>query len=124
MKFNRIIMMHKWEKSENLTAKIYGKKVPGSGSGESKLDIIGLGAFEGLRCENKFTEAKSRSIKLEAELLKAKRQALKHNCNWFFILDFDLEHRFAIVDESYFISLHSELEMLYNTVERLEREIG
>lgn len=104
-------MKKKWQLSEEKTIKIYGRKTPGSGSMHSKLDVIGEGMFEGLRGENKFTEKQSKSLKLE-DLEKARKQALQHGDEYFFIIDFNLEKRFVCVPENYFINLHETISQL------------
>jgi hypothetical protein len=100
--------LDKWKRSEEKTIKIYGRRTPGSGSMDSKLDVIGEGPYEGLRGENKFTEKKSRALKLE-ELEKARKQASIHGNDYFMLLDFNLENRYIVLPENDFINLMEEL---------------
>lgn len=100
--------MEDWEKSEKKSCQLYGRKTPASGSKDSKLDIIGEGIYDGFRIENKFTQKKSRSVTLE-ELKKAFIQSIGHLCDWFFVLDFNLENRYVLMDESLFIRMQEEI---------------
>ncbi len=111
-------MKEKWKQSEDRTAANFGRKTPGSGSGNEKLDILGEGIYEGLRFENKFTEKKSRSISLE-ELNKARNQALAMNSDWAFVLDFDFIVRGILLSENKFINIMEELDELRKEVEHL-----
>lgn len=104
-------MVDDWERSEDRSAALYGRKTPGSGSLDIKLDIEGLGPYHGTRGENKFTSKESRSIKL-AELRKAENQALQMGDYFFFILDFQLKHRYIMCSENYWIQIHEELAEL------------
>lgn len=98
-------MSENWQKSENIAAKIYGKKTPGSGSGDSKLDIIGLGDYQGFLIENKYTDKASLSL-TQKMLAKAKAQAaamgkIRHAIR----VDFALEKRYIVIEEDLFIEL-------------------
>lgn len=108
--------MENWEKSERISFKLYGIKTQASGSKDSKLDGIGKGIYEGKRWENKYTDKKSRSITL-AELRKAFIQAMGHLSDWFFVLDFGLEHRYILIDEVLWIQMNEEIADLRESME-------
>lgn len=97
--------MEGWEKSEKLSAKIYGKKVSGSGSGPfEKLDIQGEGDFEGWRGENKFTIQKSFSLTWDI-LKKGMQQALQMGATPFYIIDYADRGRVVLIREEDFIRI-------------------
>lgn len=105
-----------WEESEKKTARLYGRKVPGSGSFNEKMDVIGEGLYSSYRIENKATDAKSRSISLE-ELKKARNQAAQMGAgDFFFVIDFITksmyDERYVTVQERTWINLHEELNEL------------
>lgn len=105
--------MKLWERSEALSAKIYGKKVPGSGSGPfQKLDIEGLGIYDGYRAENKHTEGKSFSLTWDI-IHKGIQQALQMGVRPFYILDFEARGRFIIIREQDWINLNKEAEQTF-----------
>lgn len=97
-------MSEKFRESEEEGANIYGRKVPLSGAGDLKGDIIGEGVYSELVIENKFTEKSSYSLKLET-LNKARREAKQHLKHPALRLDFNGEV-FIIVPEKYFRRLH------------------
>lgn len=109
--------MDDWERSEKRSVDLYGRKTPGSGSLDEKLDLQGLNAYSGLMGENKFTSKESRSIKKE-ELRKAERQAYQMGCYFFFIVDFQLKYRYIMCSENYWIQIHEELEELRKSSEK------
>jgi hypothetical protein len=97
-------MIEPWEKSENKSAVIYGRKSPGSGGGPyEKLDIIGEGKFNGWRGENKFTSKESFSITTKT-LDKLFKQALQMMSTGFLIIDFG-KKRYILLEENDFIDL-------------------
>ena len=99
--------MKDWEKSELDAVKIYGRKVPASGSGPGeKLDIIGEGKFSGRRGENKYTDKKSYVLTLE-NLEKMIRQGNLMLCTPFFRIDFGRRKKFILIEEDEFIYLCS-----------------
>jgi hypothetical protein len=94
-----------WEKSEKVTAGIYGRKTSASGSrAEDKLDIIGEGRFFGWRIENKYTDKESYSLKTKV-LKKMRSQAKSMMCSAFLLLDFGGRERYVILEEEDFLSL-------------------
>lgn len=105
--------MKGWEKSEAVSAKLYGKRVPGSGSGPfQKLDILGEGPYHGFRGENKFTEGKSFSITWDI-IIKGIRQALQMNSKPFYILEFSNRGRFVLLREEDWIRLNESEAEIY-----------
>ena len=96
--------MELWERSEQLTSRLYGKKTIASGSGSDKLDVKGKGIWSNWRVENKFTEKESYVLSLNT-LLKMSRQALQMMSSAFLVLDFGGKHRYVILEEDDFINL-------------------
>lgn len=82
-------MIPKDKLSEERFAKWFGKRNGFSGAKlDSKLDVIGKWRYEGLRGENKFTQQKSYSFKLET-LQKAKKQAAVTGDRFIFRVEFE-----------------------------------
>lgn len=108
-----------WEKSENLSAKIYGKKVSASGSGPfQKLDILGQGIYHGWRGENKHTEGKSFSLTWDI-VHKGICQALQMGARPFYILDFQARGRFILLREEDWTRMNEEYaDALYEVYEK------
>jgi hypothetical protein len=97
--------MEAWEKSEQKTAKTYGRRVPMSGSSPGeKLDIKGENLFEGYRIENKYTDKESYALTLKT-LNKMIKQGRSMLASTFLLLDFGGRQRFVILEEEEFLSL-------------------
>lgn len=113
--------MELWEKSENKSAKIYGRKVSASGSGPfQKLDILGQGNYEGWRGENKHTIKKSFSLTWDI-VWKGMRQALQMNAKPFYVLDFEGRGRVVLIREEDWINLNERLtDALYDLYKKEE----
>jgi hypothetical protein len=112
-----------WEKSEELSASIYGKKVAASGAGPfEKMDIEGQGIFEGWRGENKATEKDSYSFSIKV-LSKAISQARQMGKKPFWIIDL-VEHsrRFVVLQEQDFVDMANNLDAAYKELDLLEEQ--
>lgn len=98
-------MNNDWKRSEDKTAKIFGKKTAGSGAGLEKLDIKGAGVFSGIRIENKYTEKDSYSLNIKT-LKKGMSQALSMMSSFLMVIDFGSHNkRFVVIEEDEFLKL-------------------
>lgn len=98
-----------WRQSEDLTASIYGARVPGSGSGVEKLDVQGAGVFKRFRIENKFTEQKGYRLTVE-EVLDAKRKATAMGKEHFWVMDFNGMRGVWMLEDSFLSLIGDYLE--------------
>ena len=96
-----------WRRSEETTAKYYGRLVGYSGARPTdKLDVAGEGKWEGYRFSNKWTGKGSISFKL-ADLEKDIKQAAMDGSQLIRIVDIQGK-RFAFMQESIFQGLAND----------------
>lgn len=98
--------MEEHKRSELDGAEIYGKLTPLSGAGDSKLDILGLGVYDGIRIENKYTAGASNPLTFKV-INKARRQAKLSGCVAVLRIESpELKEPYLMVPESYFRRMH------------------